>query len=127
MFYADKTICKENALNSEVFLGKLFSKESKHTSPCWAAGGSLWISQHPQQNQQKVLNLKLFMHCILTPWVINKVHIGPQFEYIIEYMYVLVFPNSSKVKNFNKQQRVIHVTAAERTRGRDEAAHIARL
>ncbi len=31
--------------------------------------------------------------------------------------------NSSKVK---KQQRVIQVTAAERTQGRDEPAHIAR-
>ncbi len=35
--------------------------------------------------------------------------------------------NSSKVNKFNKQQRVIQVTAAERTRGSDEAAHIARL
>ncbi len=35
--------------------------------------------------------------------------------------------NSSNVNKFNKQQRVIRVTAAERTRGRDEAAHIARL
>ncbi len=51
---------------------------------------------------------------------------------------VLVFPkhfftvritrsNSSKVNKFNKQQRVIQVTAAERTRGRDEAAHIMHL
>ncbi len=35
-------------------------------------------------------------------------------------------PNSSKVNKFNKQQRVIQVTAAERTRGRDEPAQITR-
>ncbi len=27
--YADKTVCKENALNSEVFLGKLFQKKAR--------------------------------------------------------------------------------------------------
>ncbi len=32
--------------------------------------------------------------------------------------------NSSDVDKFNQQQRVIQVTAAERTRGRDEAAHV---
>ncbi len=51
---------------------------------------------------------------------------------------ILVFPkhfftarimrsNSSKVNKFNKQQQVIHVTAAERMRGRDEVVHIARV
>ncbi len=121
-----KQFVRKNALNSEVFLGKLFQK--KANARLLAEPRAVSVNQqHPQQNEQKVLNLKLFMRCILTPWVINKVHVGPQFEYIIEYMHVLVFPNSSKVKNFNKQQRVIHVTAAERTRGRDEAAHIARL
>ncbi len=60
----------------------------------------------------------------LTLRVINKVHIGPQFEYIISKRFSvyktfftarITHSNSSKV---NKQQRVIHVTAAERTRGR---------
>ncbi len=35
--------------------------------------------------------------------------------------------NSLKVNKFKKQEWVIQVTAAERTWGRDEAAHIARL
>ncbi len=118
-----KQFVRKNALNSKVFLGKLFQK--KANARLFAEPRAVSVNQqHPQQNEQKVLNLKLFMRSILTPRVINKVHIGPQFEYIIEYMYVWVFPNSSKVKNFNKQQWVIHVTAAERTRGRDEAARL---
>ncbi len=35
--------------------------------------------------------------------------------------------NSSDVDKFNQQQRVIQVTAAERTRGRDEAVHTTHL
>ncbi len=71
---------------------------------------------------------------VLKPRVINKVQIGPQFEYIILQCFQHTFStaritrsNSSKVNKFNKQQRLIQVTAAERTRERDEAAQIARL
>ncbi len=57
------------------------------------------------------------------------VQIGPQFEYIISHRFT-VFPthfstalitraNSSKVNKFNKQQRLIQVTAAERTQERE--------
>ncbi len=152
--YADKTV-RKNALYS--ISGETFSKESKRMSLCWAAAVSV-NQQHPQLNGTKSVYARLHLlnegrlykmdqtkininemqlyyitrwhRCsILTPRVINKVHIGPQFEYIITS--VLVFPkhfftarithsNSSKV---NKQW-VIQVTAAERTRGRDEAAHI---
>ncbi len=70
----------------------------------------------------------------LYPRVINKVQIGPQFEYIILQCFQHTFStalitrsNSSKVNKFNKQQQLIQVTAAERTRERDVAAQIARL
>ncbi len=69
------------------------------------------------------------------PQVINREHIGPKFEYnIFKHFSVskvfftarIMRSNSSKVNKFNKQQ-VIHVTAAERMRGRDEVVHIARV
>ncbi len=68
------------------------------------------------------------------PRVINKVHISPLFEYIVSKFFnvskTLLHTVQSRAQTFqksNKQQRVIQVTAAERTWGRDEAAHIARL
>ncbi len=71
--------------NGEVFLGKLFQKKAKANAPCLFAERqrSLWISNIHNWMEQKVLNLKLFMRRILMPRVINKVHISPQFEYII--------------------------------------------
>ncbi len=70
------------------------------------------------------------------PQVINREHIGPKFEYnIFKHFSVskTLFHSTHhalkliKVNKFNKQQQVIHVTAAERMRGRDEVVHIARV
>ncbi len=161
-----KQFVRKNALNSEVFLWKLFQKKthSMQTTLCWAAVVSM-NQHHPQLNDQKVLNLKLFMRectwrvpqlcglykmdfekiinelqfpyimrwhrCSITPRVINKVHIGTHFEYIISkrssvsknsFSQRITRSNSSKVNKLNKQQRVIQVTRTH-ARERRGCAH----
>ncbi len=142
-----------------VFLGKRFQKKANaclfaepRRSP-WISSIHNWMEQSVYArlhllnegrlykidqtkiniNEMQLYYITRWHRCsILTPRVINKVHIGPQFEYIITS--ILVFPkhfftarithsNSSKVN----EQWVIQVTAAERMRGRDEAAHIVHL
>ncbi len=164
-----KPFVRKNALNSEVFLWKLFQKKThtarKHTSLCWAAVVSV-NQHHPQLNDQKVLNLKLFMRectwrvpqlcglykmdfgkminelqfhyimrwhrCSITPRVINNIHIGTHFEYIISKRFS-VSKNSfsqraSRAQTHQKSTSNNELSKwLERTRGKDEAVHIAEI
>ncbi len=61
----------KNALNSKVFLGKLFQKKThtarKRTSLCWAAAVSV-NQQHPQLNGTKSVELDCLCASALAKW-----------------------------------------------------------
>ncbi len=148
-----------------------FSKEDTHsmqTTLCWAAVVSV-NQHHPQLNDQKVLNLKLFMRectwrvpqlcglykmdfekiinelqfhyimrwhrCSITPRVINKVHIATHFEYIISKRFSVsknIFSQcASRAQTHQKSTSSTSNNELskwlERTRGKDQAVHIAKI
>ncbi len=125
-----------------------FSKESKHTSLCWATA-VLVNPQHSQLNGTKSVELEIVyaqVHllnegrlykmdqkktkninemqfyyitrwhrcCILTQRVINKVHIGPQLEYIISKQFSVsktLFHSAHHVLKLIKIQQVQQATS----------------
>ncbi len=103
-----KQFVMKNGLNSEVFLRKLFQKNANVSAwngesaaattelnkKCWtwnwlcvnalAKWRIKWIKLFFFINELQFYYIMRWQRCnILTPRVINKVHIGPQFEYII--------------------------------------------
>ncbi len=118
-----KQVVRKNALN-RCISGETFSKESKRTRFVCAVAASV----NHNRMEHKVLNLKLFMRRLLTPRVIHKVHIGPQFEYIISNRFSVsktLFHSAHHATKLIKGQQVQQATTSYPSDCcRDESAQI---